>query len=1192
MAAGSFLLTVRYTNGSANLTFPASWQDAVNQIQALPLSQGWDATLQICDPSPTPVATPIVLVAPPLLGALSGKTLRLVGQAPGTRRATLLVPPSSALPIFDCRGVALELSNLDFTGLGAQAGGELIVARGTSASVRSCTFLGSGPSRALGVILATSQASGNIGTPCTLRFEGSLAEGLRTAIRLEGDVSAVASDSAFVGCQTAILSSFVPARHPSADALLEVRNCAFEECTVGIDYRQHGPHSTSSRVIDSRFLNCRLGTRAQVYGQEHRLEIARCDFSAPNRWRRTREGPIPRHGRNAPSVGVELVHAPQNRNGSAAGALGWVSFNSNVAFMLDVGVDLRKGLGDGRIALDHNTFDRFVRAAIVVRGHRTDWVPESTSQTSGAIPPLVISNNVILGTSLTYENRFPPGVELAGVWPLGQTPLVPTYEHRPPLVLGRNAFVGFLAAVTGTDLASGRGNPVEATGGALPGGRFYSGSFDHTGTPFENPTNLSPGIVQRADFSVGRVVKDYHISRVLKTELVNQSLPRLLPGFAGVLQPLMRNWGYPEVDGVELQNRDHWGNARMRVQEILAGGASLGASERPGYGDFPIVMNNVNETSNILAAQNLSLPWYSYDPPVEEMADAASYYSNMAPFNPADPIEQQVFDAFSVGVRPAPLAALLDEAGMLMLALFPWGGLQGTTGTAPGPLFPGVQFSFPANKADIGADFTEWYLTFAREFLRLINGDPQLHRVVAGFEAIEEARPNFAGFWRETLFQNQLASMLAAEDREHRHLNMYTPNIDGAATMPGIIFPSQYANYPTGALALGLPAGFNGLQTAQSILASLGGLDPIERRLLWDDRGFPVTTAQVVTNQPVVFDSMGRASVEYDPSRPDGTVQAPLQTDQDPLMTSIPLAEPYPAPMLDSTNYRPWSQAAAFNLSWYPVTDQGGHLLPGSQPVPGNYLDITISLDQLAPDGNMYALRDFDRSWAIHLVERVKSGLASAETVAAIHGQSAGRLRAFHALYLTNVPDPFPFTVRHARHDFWAGLHVADALYLHNYGRRSAQGQTPHPSWETYARSFVLFKSVVREYVCVGEPVDLNFAFEGAAPLGYGLASPPSVGRLEGEWIQGARRGPRIGYVPERPVLRASAYRIGDRVIAFITNSFQQESVYSFGPTLPSGETILTVDRLQGDNLPTLAGNRYVGALEGIDAVLLEMVVG
>ena len=1209
MAPTNFELRVVFANGGTNTTPHVTWSSVANQITQLPLNLPWEATVWVVTAQPVPPFVPIVLTGmfpQPGFTAYSVHTLRIVGAAPGTGRAPIQVPSGLTSPLFDMQWVTLELSNLDFV-VPADAGIDLIVGRGNRTAVRSCTFevIGSPRPTPIGVASATNWVQ-----PASLSVEGCLIEKMRTAIRADGEVDVAVSDSVLSQCHTPLLLT--------GEVSLVMTNSVIEVAELGVSYSQEGPAAVRSRVLDCRFTDCRLGLRAFLAGSLATLEIARSEFSAPAFWRQGLAGPIPDGTRAPASVGMELAHQPSLGSASDGTVTGWVNVNACVSFMLDTAVELPTGKARGRIRVDHCTFDRMTRAGVVVRGDRQAWVPEDRTEFENghptAVPPVLLTNNLFLGNSLTLDGRFPPAIELDGAWPAGATPATPTVEAAPPLLIARNAFIGYAARTPVSpgsgDLAPGSGNAIEATGGVSPGGRFYTGAFQYSGTVFENLINVKAGVVRRATFlAPSELAHDYHLAEALGTELLDQSLPEQLPSSSGGLRPLVSGyWGYPSPDGVHLQNRDHWGNARRRVKLLSLGGASLGASERPGFGDFPIIMNNVNETSNILVRQDAGLPYYNYDPPVELMADAASYYSNMAAPSPG-PFRTQVEQAFSLGGRVRPLAYLLDEVGLLMLAQFPYANAPGG-GSSPGPVLPGVPFAFPgAARGDIGPEFTEWYLPRAEEFVRMIDDEPTLHRVVAGFEAVEETRPNTSGFWRETYFQSRLASMLSSQDREGRGLYMYTPTIDGAGSVPAMVFPAQYMTYPLNGLALGVPPSFDPMLTAQSLLGELGAEDPQERRLLWDDRGFPVTNQQVQAGQQVVVDAANRESVVYDPERPDGDPNspqgAPPNMDVDPGMTMVPGASSYPAPTLDATNYRPWAATAIFHLSWYPLTDRGGHLLPGSQPMPGNYVDSALTardqgnnlvpLVQEAPNGLNAPLRDFDRTLATHVVERVASGVASAETVANIHSQSSGPQRTFHALYLTDAIGRVPQSAAHARHDFWAGLHVADALYFHNHARRHTPGvSTPHPAWEAYAECFVLFKSTVREFVAVGERVDIGLEFVAAADMGFGRAtvpepftSPPNLGY----GTAGVRRGPRLGYIPGRPVLRASGFRLGHRAIVFLTNSFEQETSYRFGPALTSGEAIASVTVLLGSSSPSPASVGWEGTFHGIDGEVLELVL-
>src|SRR5690606_33308487 len=95
-----------------------------------------------------------------------------------------------------------------------------------------------------------------------------------------------------------------------------------------------------------------------------------------------------------------------------------------------------------------------------------------------------------------------------------------------------------------------------------------------------------------------------------------------------------------------------------------------------------------------------------------------------------------------------------------------------------------------------------------------------------------------------------------------------------------------------------------------------------------------------------------------------------------------------------------------------------------------------------------------------HLGRETRENL---EAVYAANGQTAPEPMVFH------VPDLSGAGVVHmsreeARHDFWAGLHVAQGIFLYNFAYRNVQPDV----WDAYARGLYLIKSEMRPWLAQG----------------------------------------------------------------------------------------------------------------------------
>ena len=111
----------------------------------------------------------------------------------------------------------------------------------------------------------------------------------------------------------------------------------------------------------------------------------------------------------------------------------------------------------------------------------------------------------------------------------------------------------------------------------------------------------------------------------------------------------------------------------------------------------------------------------------------------------------------------------------------------------------------------------------------------------------------------------------------------------------------------------------------------------------------------------------------------------------------------------------------------------------------------------LGADGHVNRIQPYHRSL---LSRETRENL---ESIYVANGQTPPSPILFHApdMSLAGVGS---MTKEHAQHDFWAGLHVAEGLYLYNYAYRNENGDV----WDAYARGLLLIKSQMRKALAGG----------------------------------------------------------------------------------------------------------------------------
>lgn len=218
----------------------------------------------------------------------------------------------------------------------------------------------------------------------------------------------------------------------------------------------------------------------------------------------------------------------------------------------------------------------------------------------------------------------------------------------------------------------------------------------------------------------------------------------------------------------------------------------------------------------------------------------------------------------------------------------------------------------------------------------------------------------------------------------------------------------------------------------------------------------------------------------------------------------------------------------------------------------------------------------------IHPYHRARLGVEARDNLEAIYsvfGETPPSTTVFHAPDLTAAAAAM--TVEEAQHDFWAGLHVADGIYLYSF----AYAGVATNAWDAYARGLHLIKSRMRDVLANGTrwtpTVSLDLGAIETVPgdhyvglPGYGnssfLASP-------------------VAPDDEHATVNATMVSLGSRTYLIMTNSWNQS--VSFDVHLPACTTGATV--VYGQPIAmSVVGTTLSDSFVGIDGRVYEIRVG
>lgn len=259
--------------------------------------------------------------------------------------------------------------------------------------------------------------------------------------------------------------------------------------------------------------------------------------------------------------------------------------------------------------------------------------------------------------------------------------------------------------------------------------------------------------------------------------------------------------------------------------------------------------------------------------------------------------------------------------------------------------------------------------------------------------------------------------------------------------------------------------------------------------------------------------------------------------------------------------------------------EPAGHLANGVNVTDLYPVSLTVNLDEsenirplfnhvIAGNYTGLALGDYahtNRILAYHRVRSAKEAVTNIEHVYTDNGQPAPNHFAFHAPDLYGAQKTTAFE---ARHDFWAGLHEGQGLYLANLGLSFA-----HPIvWEQYVRGLRLIKTDMRPFLVNGirSTLRVNVAagvvqIAGNHYLANGFTQKPPRSELA---------------MPDYMALNHTLLRIGNVAYLIVTQSVNQ--VLRFRAQLP--DCVNSIEIVAGSsNRLVLEENSLRDAFAGID---------
>ena len=681
---------------------------------------------------------------------------------------------------------------------------------------------------------------------------------------------------------------------------------------------------------------------------------------------------------------------------------------------------------------------------------------------------------------------------------------------------------------------------------------FFSNGWQHPGTDWENPlsvvplssgswadTDNDPALARAAASPI-----DVHPTVAGGSEAIGAGLVSR-PGVevqAGAPAEPTATSLLPLLGFLPRRAVGFYGNERPSQQP------AIGAAEPVGWREYPILLYGVAETdlgpnSTISNYADLGMKGVGLQ---QTRATAGST------------VEQEAEYYWTVSGFVLPYARAAGQAGIKVLMPIALAS-EGTTpivSTSTTGLTAGLSFTVPYSLSgtstydQIDPAYVDWASERIALVIESIENDPLASEGIAGFWGLEEMRPNGIGEFRDYYWQVRVRRLIEAKSPGRLFMtymgNAASPQLLYASMFVGLggptaLWPNGLVEARMGPLPATQPSFFD---YAQALLADAGVGADLERRWrLFDGRGFDAVQAgnYSSTNQATwPTDVDGNLAPQFDPEYYAGGAATAVRRSTSNTIasglvdadgTTYPFADPSWPQWDASLVYRPWEAIADYLKSMAITPDALGFQVPVTDHLyAGAYVDRLLLGSQVAP-------ADENRSIARHMgAVRRDTMRGVAQTLRNHFRQDIGPNKTFHVPELDSFVG-WPASAAHARHDFWAGVELADGVGLYQFGERFGN-QT---AWQGYGPSFFLFKQVVREFLVAGERIDTGFAFTGATAIPGGPTSvSQTVGRL---YYEGS-----IGSVPPQEVINASVgYRIATKVLVIVTSSFAQQSSFQLG---------------------------------------------
>lgn len=171
-------------------------------------------------------------------------------------------------------------------------------------------------------------------------------------------------------------------------------------------------------------------------------------------------------------------------------------------------------------------------------------------------------------------------------------------------------------------------------------------------------------------------------------------------------------------------------------------------------------------------------------------------------------------------------------------------------------------------------------------------------------------------------------------------------------------------------------------------------------------------------------------------------------------------------------------------------------------------------------------------------------------------------------------------SMEEAQHDFWAGLHVGEGIYLYNFAYRDVQPEV----WDAYARGLYLIKSRMQGLLAQGNRWTPATWHDGAMQTVPG----DHYASLSPAYADADSLASAVAPDAEHPVLNATMVGMGGQTYLIVTHSWDQ--AMNFEVTLPPCTMDAAVVYGQTDDL-SVVGTTLSDSFSGIDGRVYQLRV-